>query len=149
MSPDEICASNIKLLKKICKDLHDLHTSIDKTLLKKFSAFDPVLGNPIEIGYTHFYKLLVANQNPVNEIKEKIGEDAYTKETLLETLTHVYISDPESLSRKLNGICEILFKDITLIFVSKIKGYYINKDLSKITFERVTGGAYPRFQAKI
>jgi hypothetical protein len=147
VSPDEICEKNIKILKSICKELYELRREIASKQTKTYSCFHPISASKIELNSFQFYKMLLPLISS-EEIKEKLGEDQYITNKLLELLTHPYIDNPQKLSDELDGLSNRLFGDKTLIFVDKEKGYYINTDLSKIKFNRITLG-YPRFVANV
>ena len=150
MSPDEICESNITLLKNMCISMNTLKNDTEKTM-HTFKGYDIFTGKPVEVSSTTYYRIMIANNKSLEEIKEKMGEDQYLKELLLDNLNHPYISNPLALSNDLDEIRIKLFNDITLIYVNNKKGFYIMTPTTihtNLRFCRITMG-YPRFKLVI
>ena len=142
MSPDEICESNLKRLKKTCASLSILRTGL-MTQATMCKCFDVLTGFPVELSSTRLYKML-----ETEAAKGLLGPEQYKKEFLLDHLHHPYIEAPGQLTTDLNGIHVTMFKDITLLFVDETKGYYIMSEDrlgTHLQFNRITMG-YPRFK---
>ena len=142
MSPDEICDSNLKRLKKTCGSLSTLRASLVSGA-KMCKCFHVLTGKPLELSSSRLYKML-----ETEAAKGLLGPEQYQKEFLLDHLHHPYIEAPLTLTTDLNGIHMTMFKDITLLFVDEKKGYYIMSEgrlATHLQFNRITMG-YPRFK---
>lgn len=143
MSPDEVCVSNIKLISNTLNILNNKKNEIyDK--LKKNSIFDAMTGIKKEIDNYKLYKILQIENKNSDEIINIIGIQDFEQIILLEYFEHIYINEPTLFQKELEKLVE-MFNNYILIFVDKIKGFYIMTELTnKINFTRITRGS-PRF----
>ena len=133
VSPDELCVKKLIHLNSVCVMLKQKQDQIraslptvtyltEKMTVDKCYAICEILNRPIPAEYVQYSDTV----------------------QLLKLLTHDFINDTDRLNRELNALVSI-FTDIILIFVDKQKGYSILKDLTNITFQRITRGN-PRFR---
>jgi len=143
ISPDEVCVGNIKKIKKILNILNNKKKEINNKLKNNF-IYDIFTGIKKEITNYKFYKLLLLENKNIDEIINIIGIEDYSQIKLLEYFDHTYINEPILFETELNNLSE-MFDNYILIFVDKLKGFYIMTNPSKNTnFIRITRGN-PRF----
>jgi hypothetical protein len=146
ISSDEVCEKNIGVIKSLLKILYDKKINIIKNI-KTSKIYDVITGKQYEENYYNIYKMLLINKTKSDIIKI-IGNDNYLQVKQLEYFEHIYIDDNQIFSNELNDIKNI-FHDQILIFVDKVKGYYIMTEPNlKVDFIRITRGT-PRFKTKI
>jgi hypothetical protein len=146
LSPDELAVKSLEMLYKMFAFLH----ARKKFLLpeKTYPLFDCITGAPKEVSALQLYTIATAN-----------GTDEATLRTLLEdsfdgvkevatSLLHPYIDNPLLLKEELEELKHI-FEGELLIFVDKVKGFYIMTDPDeKVIFQRITRG-HPRFKVAL
>jgi hypothetical protein len=142
-SPDEVAAGTIETMERVAQLLNSKQAALRASLPgRRFR--DPLTAVEKNITAEQFYKICSAYGKTGAEISGTLGSEAMQKtELLVHYLDHPFISDPASMRRSLNGLTWI-FDSMLLIFVDEEKGYYLLKDLSKLSLQRITKGS-PRF----
>ena len=143
VSPDEVAAGTIETMERVAQLLNSKQVALRASLPgRRFR--DPLTAVEKNITAEQFYKICSAYGKTGAEISAILGAEAMQKtELLVNHLDHPFISDPASMRRSLNGLTRI-FDSMLLIFVDEEKGYYLLKDLSKLSLQRITKGS-PRF----
>ena len=143
LSPDELAAKSLEMLYTTFTSLH----ARKKELLpeKTFSLFDCITGAPKEVSALQFYTIATANGTDEATLREILKESFDGVKEVATRLLHPYIDNPLLLKEELGGL-KHMFKDELLIFVDKVKGFYIMTDPDeKVIFQRITRG-HPRFR---
>jgi hypothetical protein len=142
-SPDEVAAGTIENMERVAQLLNSKQAALRASLPgRRFR--DPITAVEKNITAEQFYKICSAYGKTGAEISGILGAEAMQKtELLVHHLDHPFISDPASMRRSLNGLTRI-FDSMLLIFVDEEKGYYLLKDLGKLSLQRITKGS-PRF----
>lgn len=141
LSPDELCVSNIIKISDMCYILCKKQEILKLSLPKVYDFKKKE--KQIEMTLDEYF-------NICQILGESISDeyDSY-KEILifLYNISHIYISNPQLFNESLCNLT-LIFNEIKLIFVDKIKGYCIWDKIEYINFERITRG-HPRFRVCI
>jgi len=139
---DEISKTKFIILPEVLKFLHAKQEKLKEKLgIEKIDMYDPITGNKKYVSKQHAYKVYLADNTPIEEIKNKLENKTYDICRLLDILDHPYVNDNgEDIIKKINNLKNILENEkILLIFVDEKKGYYIMTNTSeKIIFTRIT-----------
>ena len=146
LSPDELAVKSLEMLYKMFAFLH----ARKKFLLpeKTFLLFDCITGAPKEVSALQLYTVATANGTDEATLRELLKESFDGVKEVATSLLHPYIDNPTLLKEELEGLKSI-FKDELIIFVDKVKGFYIMSDPDeKVIFQRITRG-HPRFKVAL
>ncbi len=136
---DEICTSNIEKIKEVIKILNKKQKEIYETI-DTYTIYDILTGEKNEVHKFVLYKLC----SVLNKKIDMILSSCIKQIKLFENFDNTYIYNVNLFDNDLNNIKQI-FINYILIFVDKVKGFYILQNpIDKIEFIRITRGS-PRF----
>lgn len=146
LSPDELAGKSLEMLYKLFAFLH----ARKKFLLpeKLYPFFDCITGKPKEVSALQLYTIATANGTEEATLRELLKDSFDGVKEVATSLLHPYIDNPTLLKEELEGL-KCIFKGELLIFVDKVKGFYIMTDPDeKVSFQRITRG-HPRFKVAL
>jgi len=139
-SPDEICVAAVRQIGALCVRLN-LYRGELMSATRRFNVFDVLTGAPREVSADEMYRLAVASGKSQSEVAELLGADYVSAKSVVESLSHPFVLEPDRLQRDLTGLVSV-FRGYTLVFVNETKGYYImTMPETKIEFQRITRGS--------
>jgi hypothetical protein len=145
LSPDELAGKSLEMLYTTFASLYA--RKMELLPEKTYPLFDCITGAPKEVSALQLYTIATANGTDEATLRELLESFDGVKEVATRLL-HPYIDNPILLKEELEGLKRI-FKGELLIFVDKVKGFYIMTDPDeKVSFQRITRGN-PRFKVAL
>jgi hypothetical protein len=143
LSSDELAAKSLEMLYTTFASLHA--RKMELLPEKTYPLFDCITGKPKEVSALQFYTIATANGTDEATLRTLLKESFDGVKEVATKLLHPYIDTPLLLKEELEGL-KHMFKGELLIFVDKVKGFYIMTDPDeKVIFQRITRGN-PRFR---